>query len=77
MKYTLPTSKDKPKYIQEKFEGIAGELKNKNCIITGDFNYNLFNLKYHEETENLYNIITYTIMTMILCVVLTNITEYE
>ena len=34
MKYTLPTSKDKPKYIQEKFEGIAKKYDLFNDIIT-------------------------------------------
>ena len=43
------------KYIQ--FSALHVR-ENKNCIITGDFNYNLFNLKYHEETENFYNIMT-------------------
>ena len=34
MKYTLPTSKHKPKYIQEKFEGIAKKYDLFNDIIT-------------------------------------------
>ena len=33
-------------------------LNQSNSIITGDFNYNLFNIQYHEDTGNYYNIMT-------------------
>ena len=37
---------------------MVSDVKNKNSIITGDFNYNLFNIQHHEETNHFYNIMT-------------------
>jgi hypothetical protein len=42
----------------ENFESVISDVKNKNSIITGDFNYNLFNIQHHEETNHFYNIMT-------------------
>ena len=42
----------------ENFEAVIHDIRNKNSIITGDFNYNLFNVQHHEETGNFYNIMT-------------------
>ena len=43
-------------YFQEVFQKLVGDIsKNNNSIITGDFNYNLFNLQHHHDTENYYN----------------------
>ena len=40
------------------FEKVVSDIKNKNSIITGDFNYNLFNIQHHADTSNYYNMMT-------------------
>ena len=40
--------------IRKSSSSNARKGKN-NAIITGDFNYNLFNVKHHEETETFYS----------------------
>ena len=54
--YRAPSSENK--IFLEKFESVVSGIKNNNSIITGDFNYNLFNIQYHEDTGNYYNIMT-------------------
>ena len=48
--YRAPSSENK--IFLEKFESVVSGIKNNNSIITGDFNYNLFNIQYHEDTGN-------------------------
>ena len=40
------------KTFLEKFEPVIGGIKNKNSIIAGDFNYNLFNVQTHNNNNN-------------------------
>jgi exonuclease III len=43
--------------FQEKFEKITNQINQRgiNSIISGDFNYNLFNINHHQETENYFS----------------------
>ena len=52
--YRSPSSENTN--FMEKLEKVVCDIKNKNSIITGDFNYNLLNLQHHGETENFYNV---------------------
>ena len=54
--YRSPSSENNT-FLQE-YGKVVSDIKNRNSIITGDFNYNLFNLKQHEETLLFYNIMT-------------------
>lgn len=42
----------------EQLDVTLTKLGNKNCIISGDFNYNLFNISTHRPTQEYYNILT-------------------
>ena len=42
----------------DNFESVVSGIRNKPSIITGDFNYNLFNIQHHAETSKFYNIMT-------------------
>jgi len=37
------------------FKRIVSDVGKKDSIICGDFNYNLFNIKHHQPTEDYYN----------------------
>ena len=37
------------------FKRIITDIGKRESVICGDFNYNLFNVQYHEATENYYN----------------------
>ena len=39
----------------ENFQKMVSDIGKDNAIITGDFNYNLFNLTKHQETDDYYN----------------------
>ena len=54
--YRSPSSENTT-FLQE-IEKVVSGIRSRNSIITGDFNYNLFNIKSHEETSVFYNIMT-------------------
>ena len=51
--YRSPSSENVT-FLQN-FQKMVNNISKHNSIITGDFNYNLFNVKHHQETENFYN----------------------
>ena len=51
--YRSPSSEN-VSFLQH-FQRMVSNISKDNSIVTGDFNYNLFNVKHHQETENFYN----------------------
>ena len=54
--YRSPSSENAS--FLDNFEKMVSGISNLNSIITGDFNYNLFNMNVHAETESYYNTMT-------------------
>ena len=56
--YRSPSSNNNT--FLKKFENITDKIRNSgyNSILSGDFNYNLINYQYHNDTETFYNVCT-------------------